>query len=82
MELFGWNEVTMRNVSTSLWYAVAWKWDKEREEAKDAEEKDSIWKMEDDFSNCQTLREWHSFQGNLVSDDENSPLYIGSSGKL
>ena len=72
----------MRNVSTSLWYDTAWKWDQEREEAKDAEEKDRFWKMEDDFSKGQTLCERQSFQGNLVAYDEGSPIHIGSSGKL
>ena len=74
MELFIWNYITMRNVSTRLWNATAWTWDQEREKTKEAEQEDKFWKMEDDFSKGQTLCEQHRFQGNLVTYDEGSPL--------
>ena len=74
MELFGWNCITMRNVSTRLWNATAQTWDQERAEAKEAEEEDRFWKMEDDFSKDQTPCERHRFQGNLVTYDEGSSV--------
>ena len=61
MELFDRHYITMRNDSISLWNVATWKWDQEREATKEEEQEDRFWKMQEDFSEGQTLCERRHF---------------------